>query len=112
MSNRKITPFELSQALNHISAESIFDRLVKEVDAKEIPAKYIEYLTVFYKDGNSVDLTGNELSNPIPLNKNVSWNEMEDTFHKVKNVRVFIDTKRLEVDVNMQIDELLKDKLL
>ena len=112
MSNKKFTSFELSQALNDLSAESVFDRLVKEVEAKEIPAKYIEYLTVFYKDGTSVELSGTELSNPIPVNKNASWEDMETAYNKVKTVRVFVDTKKLEIDITAQIDDLLNGKLL
>lgn len=112
MSNRKITPFELSQAINKLNSETVFDRLVKEVDAKEIPAEYIEYMSVLYKDGSAVQLTGNELTSPIPVNKNASWNEMEDTFKQVENIRVYIDTKKLEIEVTKQIDSLFKDKLL
>lgn len=111
MSNKKVSPFELSQALNQITSESVFDRLIKEIDAKEIPAKYIEYISVSYKDGNTVELTGQELSHPIPLNKNASWADMETSFKKVKNVRVFIDTKKLEVDVTNEINKLIGNKL-
>lgn len=112
MANKKVSPFELSQALNQISNESVFDILIKEIDAKEIPAKYVEYISVSYKDGNTVELSGHEIAHPIPLNKNASFEDMETSFRKVKNVRVFIDTKRLEVDVTAAIDKLLKGKLL
>lgn len=112
MSNRKVTPFELTQAMDKLTSESIFDKLVKEVDASEIPAQYVEYVAVQYKDGNTVELTGSEIANPIPINKDASWSDMEPTFKKVKSVKVFIDTKKLEEDVTVRIDQLLKNKLL
>ena len=42
MSKKTTTSFNLDKAISRISHPSVFDRIVKEIDAKEIPAKYIE----------------------------------------------------------------------
>jgi hypothetical protein len=107
MSKKSITSFNLDQAISRISRPSIFDRIVKEVDAKEIPAKYIESILVQYHDGNVVELHGNEITWPIPLNRDISQEDMENAFKKMREVRIFIATDRLEIDINIMVEELL-----
>lgn len=107
MSKKSSTSFNLDKAISRIAKPSVFDRIVKEIEAKEIPAKYIEQVLVQYYDGSVVELSGNELTHPIPLNKNLSWEDMEESFKKMRDVKVFISTDRLEVDVNKLVEDLL-----
>jgi len=104
---KKTTNFNLDRAISRIAKPSVFDRIVKEVEAKEIPAKYVEQILVQYYDGNVIELSGNEISHPIPLNKNVKWAAMEDSFKKMRDVKVFINTDRLEKDINELVEKLL-----
>ena len=108
MSNK----FVLSHSLDSLTNESFFDKLIKEINPGEIPAKYIHWMTVVYINGETVNLTGKEISHPIPLNKNASLKELETSFKKVKNIKVFINTRKLEYDVNRKIKHLLDNKLL
>lgn len=107
MSKKMTTSFNLDKALSRIAKPSVFDRIVKEIEAKEIPAKYIEQILVQYYDGNIVELRGNEITHPIPLNKNAKWDVMEDSFKKMRDVKVFISTETLEVDINELVEKLL-----
>ena len=107
MAKKTTTSFNLDKAISRIAKPSVFDRIVKEIDAKEIPAKYIEQILVQYYDGNVVELSGNELTHPIPLNKNASWEAMEDSFKKMRDVKVFINTDKLEKDINEQVEKIL-----
>ena len=107
MSKKIITSFNIDKAISRISRPSVFDRIVKEIDANEVPAKYIEQILVQYYDGNVVELHGTEISHPIPLNKNAKWEIMEDSFKRMKAVRVFINTDKLEEDVNELVELLL-----
>ena len=104
---KKITNFNIDQAISRIAKPSVFDRIVKEIEATEIPAKYIENIVVQYFDGNIVELSGSEITHPIPMNKSASWNTMESSFKKMKDVKVFISTNILEIDVNILLEELL-----
>lgn len=106
MSNKK-TNFELDKTLKKMLTPSIFDRLVKEVDASEIPTEYIDRISVFYNDGNIVELSGNEITHPVPVNKTGSGEEMDDSFNSMREVKVFIDTSKLEMDVNKEVEALL-----
>lgn len=107
MSERRITNIELDKALGKASRPSVFDRLVKEIDASEIPAKYIESIIIQYYDGNVVELSGDEISHPIPVNKSASWEDMADSFKKMRDVRIFISTEKLEKDINVLVEEYL-----
>lgn len=105
--SKKITSFNIDKAISRIAKPSVFDRIVKEVDAKEIPVKYIESVLVQYYDGNVVELTGSQLTHPIPMNKNISPGSMEESFKKMRDVKIFISTEKLEKDVNTLLEEIL-----
>lgn len=103
----KKTTFNLDQAISRISKPSVFDRIVKEIEATEIPAIYIESILIQYYDGNVVELSGKEISHPIPLNKNIVWDTMAESFKKMRDVRIFLNTALLEEAVNIKVEELL-----
>lgn len=104
---KKITNISFDNAINRIAKPSVFDRIVKEIDAKEIPSKYVQQVLVQYYDGNVVELKGEELSHPIPMNKNASWDKMEESFKKMRDVKVFINTDILEKDINELVEKYL-----
>lgn len=107
MPKKTTTSFNIDKAISRISRPSVFDRIVKEIYAKEIPAKYIEQILVQYHDGNIVELSGSDITHPIPLNRNASWENMESSFKKMKDVKVFIDTDKLETDINEKVEQIL-----
>lgn len=107
MSKKTTTSFNLDKAISRIAKPSVFDRIVKEIEAREIPAKYIEQILVQYYDGNVVELSGNELTHPIPVNRHISWDVMEDSFKKMRDVKIFINTDKLEKDVNEEVEKIL-----
>ncbi len=107
MTKKTTTSFNLDKAISRIAKPSVFDRIVKEIVAKEIPAKYIEQILVQYYDGNVVEISGADLTHPIPLNKNIQWDKMEESFKKMRDVKVFINTDTLERDINEMVEKVL-----
>lgn len=107
MAKKTTTSFNIDNTAGKLTKPSVFDRIVKEIDASEIPALYIDYILVQYTDGNVVELSGAELSHPIPVNRNADWGSMEEAFKKMKDVRVFIDVAKLEVDINEEVEKYL-----
>ncbi len=105
--SKKITSFSFDKAISRIAKPSVFDRIVKEIDAQEVPSKYVQQILVQYYDGNIVELKGSELTYPIPMNKNASWEKMEESFKKMKDIKVFIDTDALEIDINELVEQYL-----
>jgi hypothetical protein len=107
MAKKTTTSFNIDKAISRIAKPSVFDRIVKEIEAKEIPAKYVEQILVQYYDGNIVELSGKEITHPIPVNKNATWAAMEDSFKKMRDVKIFINTDRLEKDINEEVEKIL-----
>lgn len=104
---KKTTSFNIDGAVSRIAKPSVFDRIVKEINTKNIPAKYIEKILVQYHDGNIVELQGAEITCPIPMNKDASWDAMEGLFKKMRDVRIFILTEQLEIDINVMVEDYL-----
>jgi hypothetical protein len=107
MSKKTTTSFNIDQAVSRISRPSVFDRIVKEIDPKEIPAKYIEQILVQYHDGAVVELKGKDITDPIPMNRNRTWDTILNSQKLMKDVRIFINTERLEKDINDLVEGLL-----
>lgn len=109
MSNKR-TNFELDRALKRIVSPSIFDRIVREIDANEIPVEYIEQIVVHYFDGSVIELGVDELAHPIPLNRSAKWDQMDESFKKMKDVKVYVNTEKLEHDINLVVEDYLGGK--
>ena len=104
---KKVTSISVDKALNRIARPSVFDRIVKEIDAKEIPVKYVQHILVQYYDGNVVELRGNEITHPIPMNKDAPWDKISESFKKMRDVKVFINVDVLEEDINALVEKYL-----
>lgn len=104
---KKITNISFDNAISRIAKPSVFDRIVKEIDAAEVPSKYVQQILVQYYDGSVVELKGEELTHPIPINKNASFEKMKESFKKMRDVKVFINTDALERDINELVEKYL-----
>jgi hypothetical protein len=110
MSDKKINQLDVNKVLQRIVSPSVFDKIVKEVDAKEIPTQYVERIVVFYKDGSVVELSGTEITQPVPVNRNGNWKDTEDPYQTMKEVKIFVNTDRLEKDINILVGQYLDGK--
>lgn len=101
------TSFNLNGTLKSDTKPNIFDRIIKEIEANEIPSKYVEQILVHYYDGTVVELKGEELTHPIPVNRNATWATMENSFKQMKDVKIIISLDRLEKDINIMVEAVL-----
>lgn len=99
----------LNYNLSEEDTLSQYYRILDDVTPVEIPAEYIEYVEIHYSDDSMLELKGNDLKYPIPVNKKVPKKELQEFFKKMKEVRIFIKLGLLESDVNNQLDQLLKN---
>jgi hypothetical protein len=107
MAKKTITSFNVEQAMGRIVRPSVFDQILKEVDAQEIPAKYVQQILVHYHDGSTVELSGKDLEHPLPVNRSGSREEIAEHFKKMKDIKILIDTNILEQDVNAEVEKYL-----
>lgn len=107
MSKKKPTKVELTKALSRLTDRSVFDDIIKEIEPSEIPAEFIDYISIHYKDGTVVDLYGEDLRHPIPVNKNAKWKEMEESFKNINEVKIYVNTEHLEIIIDEYLDDIL-----
>jgi hypothetical protein len=85
-----------------------FGRILSEVITSEIPIQYVSAVTVLFKNGKTSRLTRKDLANPLPLDKNLSWDKVADSFSNVDNVEIHIDLDALEKKVTNVASTLFK----
>lgn len=107
MAKKIVTSFNINKAVSRTSRPSVFDRIVKEIDAKEIPTEYIDQILVQYTDGNIVDLSGNDLINPLLIDKTSLCDIMDYPFRQIRDVEIFIKSDKLEDDINDVVEYYL-----
>jgi|TARA_Y100000310_G_C20677683_1_gene814042 hypothetical protein len=83
-----------------------FGRYLAEVVAKEIPVQFVSSVTVIFKSGKRARLTKEDLSHPLPLEKNLTWDKVEEGFENVQNVEIHIDLEALGNHVRGKTDSL------
>ena len=104
---QKPTVFNIGKTISKSTRLSVYDRIVPEVESKEIPAKYIEKILVQYHDGSIVELVGDQIKHPIPLNKESNNENLSIEFRKMKDVKIFIDIPKLEYEVDGLVEQVL-----
>lgn len=85
-----------------------FGRFLSEVVASEIPIQYVSAVTVLFKNGKTTRLTRKDLASPLPLEKNLSWDKVAESFANVDNVEIHIDLDALEKQVKTKTGSLFK----
>ena len=85
-----------------------FGRFLSEVVASEIPIQYVSAVTVLFKNGKTTRLTRKDLASPLPLEKNLSWDKVAESFANVDNVEIHIDLDALEKQVKKKTGSLFK----
>lgn len=89
--------------------KSPFSRIISEISATYIPANYIERLIVTYKDGSVIEMTGDEIDFPVPINQKIDSKRLHSHYRNVQEVKVFLKMQKLEHDINaIIIDKLGK----
>ena len=82
-----------------------FAKIMSEITATEIPSKYIERICITYMDGGTIELSGDEVTHPVPVEQRPNWNKARMAGKSIRELKVFIKTEQLEKDIN---DELMK----
>lgn len=85
-----------------------FGRFLGEVIASEIPIQYVSAVTVIFKNGKKSRLTRKDLASPLPLEKNLSWDKVADSFSNVDNVEIHIDLEAVETKVTEKATKLFE----
>lgn len=107
MSKKSIDNFNINGVVSNMTKSSVFDRIIGEINTKEIPPKYVEQVLVQFCDGNVIELTSDDFIKPIPLNLGIHWSRLGESLGKLKDIKVFINITALEKDINEKVEEYL-----
>ena len=105
--SKKISGFNVERAADNTARSTVFDRIIKEIEPVEIPAKYVQRLQVHYKDGTTLEIQGDSINQPLPISKDTARALVDDGVRQVQDIRVFLKIDAIETDVNNMVSELL-----
>lgn len=87
--------------------ENEFDRIMEEIFPLSIPASYIKAIVVKMKNGSVVNLSGEDLLNPLPMSGDFSWSEVAKNFEAIDDVEVLVDIPELRDSVIKNVKSIL-----
>lgn len=86
-----------------------FDRLMEEIFPMSIPAQFVKSIVVKMKNGQQIELTGDELLHPLPMAENMGWDKLSQHFEQIDDVEVQIDVDGIKQSVVMNVQSILSN---
>lgn len=96
----------LQKALKNLVKKNPFDQYIREVETTHIPVEFIQHVTIQYKDGSIVELDGGDVLADVEVNRGSKTPMKDVNNEKIADVRVFVDTIKLQKSIDDKIDEL------
>jgi hypothetical protein len=84
-----------------------FGKYLAEIAEKQIPVQFVSAVTVIFKNGKRSRLSREDLLTPLPLDKGLTWNKVEEGFDGVENVEIHIDLEALAKHIGDKTESLL-----
>lgn len=94
---------------NALSTKGL-SRMIKDLDPQKVPARYIEKIILTMPDEQVIELSGEDLTDPIPVEGSIQWNSIKDKFKGVKNIKIIIDVLALEHDIDLLKKEIYQHR--
>lgn len=82
-----------------------FDQFIREVEKTHIPAEYIQQVIVYYTDGTTLELTGEQVLDDVVIYRN-GLGAVKAYDNKISDVRIFINTQKLGKVINQNTNAL------
>ena len=86
-----------------------FDRLMEEIFPMSIPAQFVKSIIVKMKNGQDIELTGDELLDPLPMAENMGWDKLASHFEQIDDIEVQIDVDGIKESVVMNVQNILSN---
>lgn len=88
--------------------EGEFDRIMEEIVPMSIPSHFVKSVVVKMKNGQTIDLTGEELLQPLPMVEAIGWEKLAKRFEAIDDVEVQIDVPAIKKSVITNVKNILK----
>jgi hypothetical protein len=89
--------------------EGEFVRIMEEIVPISIPAHFVKSIVVKMKNGQQIDLTGEELLQPLPMAADIGWDKLAKRFEAIDDVEVQIDVPAIKENVVINVRKILKE---
>lgn len=86
--------------------ESLYDQFIEDINPVVIPVEYIYKMIIVYESGVELEIMGNEISEDVDIRDLNKWKSQRDGLKRVDDIKFYIDTKKLEQDVDALMFEL------
>lgn len=104
---KKMTNISVDNATGRSSRPSVFDKIIREINAVEIPAMFVENLFIQYFDGSVLEMSGDSITQAVPVNGTPTSINKDSRFKKVRDIKVVINVEKLESEINSMVEEHL-----
>lgn len=84
-----------------------FDRIMEEIEPSSIPTQYLKSVAVTFITGKEIEISGEELLNPLPVASNFSWEQVVQQFKQISDVSIIIDVEKFQNHVYTNSNEIL-----
>jgi len=95
---------KLTKLVNDID----FYEILNEIEYSHVPPKYIGIIRLYYDDNTELDIEGDTLDQAIDVDA-IKTCDNPDTGAKVLEAKVYINVQKLETDVIVSVDKLLRN---
>ena len=85
-----------------------FDRIMEEIHPMSIPAHFVRSVVVKMKNGQTIELKGEELVQPLPMIENMGWDKLSERFEAIDDVEVQIDVPEIKKNVVLNVKKILQ----
>lgn len=94
------------KALKNLIKKNPFDQYIREVETTHIPVEFIQHVTIQYNDGSIVELDGGDVLADVEVSRGKKTPMKNVDNGKIADIRVFVDTIKLQKSIDDKIDEL------
>jgi len=82
--------------------------ILRKLDSSRVPAKYVEKIIVTLKDESVVELSGEEFSEPLPVEGFIQWNKIKDMFDGVASMKMHLNLDLIEIELERKLEDIYR----
>ena len=81
--------------LNDLLKPNIYNELIKEITPTLIPAELVQTILVMYNNGTTVELTGDDIHDAVPVSRYQTPEQRKATRDNIKDIKIYVNTEKL-----------------
>jgi hypothetical protein len=99
----------VDRMMKNIGKPNIYNELIKQITPTQIPAELVQSVIIFYKNGTTFELSGTDLTEPVPVKHKQSPEERGQTRENIDDIKIYVNTEMLAEKIDPVINELFDE---